>query len=263
MHYSQYIYLTYFIYKKREEEAFEYQNQKLFGIKYYKYFFTVSIYAIIMALLSLFGKFDDSSRVTDLYKKAPEHMEDYAQKLSLGMEQLNNLVTTEDEEQEFSSTILEETITSWQSKFDLKDGGFRGAPKFMMPNNLSFLLRYGFQHQQKEILDFVEFSLEKMAQGGIYDALGGGFSRYSVDERWHIPHFEKMLYDNAQLIELYSDAYAVFKNEKFKKVVEESLQFIQRELTAQQGYFFAALDADSLTEENLKKEGAFYTWKKE
>ena len=144
-------------------------------------------------------------------------MEDYAQKLSLGMEQLNNLVTTEDEEQEFSSTFLEETITSWQSKFDLKDGGFRGAPKFMMPNNLSLLLRYSFQHQQKEILDFVEFSLEKMAQGGIYDALGGGFSRYSVDERWHIPHFEKMLYDNAQLIELYSDAYAVFKNENFKK----------------------------------------------
>ena len=202
-------------------------------------------------------------QLTDLYKKAPEHMEDYAQKLSLGMEQLNNLVTTEDEEQEFSSTFLEETITSWQSKFDLKNGGFRGAPKFMMPNNLSFLLRYSFQLQQKEILDFVEFSLEKMAQGGIYDALGGGFSRYSVDERWHIPHFEKMLYDNAQLIELYSEAYAVFKNEKFKKVVEESLQFIQRELTAQQGYFFAALDADSLTEENLKKEGAFYTWKKE
>ncbi len=202
-------------------------------------------------------------QLTDLYKKAPEHMEDYAQKLSLGMEQLNNLVTTEDEEQEFSSTFLEETITSWQSKFDFKDGGFRGAPKFMMPNNLSFLLRYGFQHQQKEILDFVEFSLEKMAQGGIYDALGGGFSRYSVDERWHIPHFEKMLYDNAQLIELYSDAYAVFKNENFKKVVEESLQFIQRELTAQQGYFFAALDADSLTKKNLKKEGAFYTWKKE
>jgi len=202
-------------------------------------------------------------QLTDLYKKAPEHMEDYAQKLSLGMQELNSLVSSESEGQAFSSTFLEETITSWQSKFDLKNGGFRGAPKFMMPNNLSLLLRYSFQHQQKEILDFVEFSLEKMAQGGIYDTLGGGFSRYIVDERWHIPHFEKMLYDNAQLIELYSDAYAVFKNEKFKKVVEESLQFIQRELTAQQGYFFAALDADSLTEENLKKEGAFYTWKKE
>ena len=202
-------------------------------------------------------------QLTDLYKKAPEHMEDYAQKLSLGMQELNSLVSSESEGQAFSSTFLEETITSWQSKFDLKNGGFRGAPKFMMPNNLSLLLRYSFQHQQKEILDFVEFSLEKMAQGGIYDTLGGGFSRYSVDERWHIPHFEKMLYDNAQLIELYSDAYAVFKNEKFKKVVEESLQFIQRELTAQQGYFFAALDADSLTKKNLKKEGAFYTWKKE
>ena len=202
-------------------------------------------------------------QLTDLYKKAPEHMEDYAQKLSLGMQELNSLVSSESEGQAFSSTFLEETITSWQSKFDLKNGGFRGAPKFMMPNNLSLLLRYSFQHQQKEILDFVEFSLEKMAQGGIYDTLGGGFSRYIVDERWHIPHFEKMLYDNAQLIELYSEAYAVFKNEKFKKVVEESLQFIQRELTAQQGYFFAALDADSLTEENLKKEGAFYTWKKE
>lgn len=202
-------------------------------------------------------------QLKDLFQQSPEHMEEYAEKLAGGMKQLNRIVTEEVEEQEFTSSFLENVIQQWKARFDLENGGFKGAPKFMMPNNLSFLLRYGFQKKNKEVLDFVEFSLEKMAKGGIYDALGGGFSRYSVDERWHIPHFEKMLYDNAQLIELYAEAYSVYQNETFKNVVEESLQFIKRELTAPQGYFYAALDADSLNENNKKEEGAFYSWKKE
>ncbi|MAN27401.1 MULTISPECIES: thioredoxin domain-containing protein [Mesonia] len=202
-------------------------------------------------------------QLKDLFQQSPEHMEEYAEKLAAGMKQLNRLVVEEVEEQEFSSSFLEEAIHQWSTKFDLENGGFKGAPKFMMPNNLSLLLRYGFQLKNKEVQNFVEFSLEKMAKGGIYDAIGGGFSRYSVDERWHIPHFEKMLYDNAQLIELYTEAYSVYQNEIFKNVVEESIEFIERELTAPQGYFYAALDADSLNENNKKEEGAFYSWKKE
>ncbi|HIB36528.1 thioredoxin domain-containing protein [Mesonia sp.] len=202
-------------------------------------------------------------QLKDLFVKAPEHMIEYAEKLSKGMHQLNTLVATENENISFTSSFLSETVKNWQTKFDLENGGFKGAPKFMMPNNLSFLLRYGFQQNDRKILDFVESSLEKMAQGGIYDILGGGFSRYSVDERWHIPHFEKMLYDNAQLIELYSDAYTVFKNEAFKNIVEESIEFVQRELKAPEGYFYSSLDADSFTTNQAKEEGAFYVWKKE
>ena len=201
-------------------------------------------------------------QLKDLYIKAPEHMIDYAEKLSDGMHQINNLIDTDQDSSTFTSEYLKEVLNVWQTKFDLENGGFKGAPKFMMPNNLSFLLRYGFQLKEKQVLDFVENSLIKMAQGGIYDVLGGGFSRYSVDERWHIPHFEKMLYDNAQLIELYSDAYSIFKNELFKNVVKDSIAFIKRELTAPEGYFYSALDADSLDHDHKKKEGAFYVWTK-
>jgi uncharacterized protein YyaL (SSP411 family) len=202
-------------------------------------------------------------QLKDLFAKAPDQMEDYAEKLSAGIKQLNTLVKVNNEDHNFDKDFLNEKVKSWQQNFDWKNGGFKGAPKFMMPNSLSFLLEYGVLNKHQKILDFIELSLTKMAQGGIYDALGGGFSRYSVDEKWHVPHFEKMLYDNAQLIELYSNAYAVFKNEKFKKVVRKTINFIERELTAEQGYFYAALDADSLNTQQKKEEGAFYCWNKE
>lgn len=102
-----------------------------------------------------------------------------------------------------------------------------------------------------------------MAYGGIYDQIGGGFSRYSIDEDWHIPHFEKMLYDNAQLVSLYSKAYLNEKNELYKNVVYETLDFIKEELTAKNGAFYSSLDADSKNELGKKEEGTFYAWKLE
>ena len=94
------------------------------------------------------------------------------------------------------------------------------APKFMMPTNYEFLLRYGYQTKNKQLLDFVELTITRMAYGGLFDTIDGGFARYSVDMKWHIPHFEKMLYDNGQLVSLYSNAYKYYKNTLFKDVIQ-------------------------------------------
>lgn len=124
-------------------------------------------------------------------------------------------------------------------------------------------MKYSYQTNNKEIQKFVEVSLEKMAFGGVYDQVGGGFSRYSVDSKWHIPHFEKMLYDNAQLISLYSDAYKLTKNSLYKNVVYETISFLNSELKDSSGGYYSSLDADSKTDENVLEEGAFYVWTEE
>ena len=132
-----------------------------------------------------------------------------------------------------------------------------------MPNGLSFLLRYSIQNGDPKLQSYVETTLTKMAYGGIYDQVGGGFSRYSVDDRWHVPHFEKMLYDNAQLVSLYSEAFLITKNELYKEKVIESLEFIKRELMNSEGAFYSSIDADSRNESNELEEGTFYIWTKE
>src|SRR5690606_15277496 len=107
--------------------------------------------------------------------------------------------------------------------------------------------RYAYQNNHKALQEFVNLTLTQMAYGGLYDQVGGGFSRYSTDVNWHIPHFEKMLYDNAQLVSLYSDAYLNTKNPLYKDVVYETLNFVERELMAENGAFYSSLDADSNT----------------
>src|SRR5690606_16762938 len=120
---------------------------------------------------------------------------------------------------------LENLIEKWQFQFDLKEGGYQFAPKFPMPNNWEFLLAYSHLSNNKKIESHVHLTLYKMAQGGIFDQLEGGFARYATDIYWKVPHFEKMLYDNAQLISLYAKAHQKFGDKLFKQVAEKTINF--------------------------------------
>jgi len=194
-----------------------------------------------------------------IYQSNPEKMIEYAEKLKLGIDSLN-FSNTEITSEQLNQNCIEPLIEKWQKSFDLDFGGMARAPKFMMPNNYKFLLRYGHQENKQDILDFVNLTLTKMAFGGLFDTVDGGFSRYAVDMKWHVPHFEKMLYDNGQLVSLYADAYKLTKNPLYKEVIEKTLQFVSRELLNNENGFYSALDADSLDRNGHLEEGAFYVW---
>lgn len=199
--------------------------------------------------------------ISSLYEKNPEKAIAYAKKLTEGI-QKSELITLNKEETPFKLATINNYIETWNSYLDFNKGGQQTQLKFPMPTNLSFQLRYGIQNNDKKVNEYVNTTLKMMAYGGIYDQIGGGFSRYSTDKKWHVPHFEKMLYDNAQLVSLYAEAYLATKNNLYKEIVEETLSFIQHELTAANGAFYSSLDADSMTESNELEEGAFYRWTK-
>ena len=198
-------------------------------------------------------------QLAKLYEETPEKAIEYAERLTEGVRN-SDLVSLNQNQIEFSQADLERSVNEWTQNMDLDLGGRKGAPKFPMPNNYQFLMKYAVRSGDNEILDYVNTSLTKMAYGGIYDQIGGGFSRYSVDAKWHVPHFEKMLYDNGQLVSLYAEAYQATKNELYKKTVYHTLEFIERELTTKEGAFYSSLDADSINAEGKLEEGAFYVW---
>ena len=202
------------------------------------------------------------TQIADLYQKNPEKLREYAEKLTEGVQQ-SGLVILNKEKEQFNTKYLKKCVDNWDNYFDENLGGMNRAPKFPMPNNYHFLLRYAHQTKNKDLQKYVNTTLTKMAHGGIFDQVGGGFARYSVDKKWHIPHFEKMLYDNGQLVSLYADAYLANKNELYKETVYRTLAFVERELMHKNGGFYSSLDADSLDEKNKLEEGAFYVWKKE
>jgi len=159
------------------------------------------------------------------------------------------------ETSDFSLNELSAALKKVKDQFDTSRGGLRGAPKFPMPVLIRFLLNWSVLRKDDTIREFVFTTLDRMAAGGIFDQIGGGFARYSTDENWKIPHFEKMLYDNAQLITLYSQAFSITGNMRYKQVVYQTMQFIREAMTSPEGVFYSALDADS-----QREEGRYYVW---
>lgn len=193
--------------------------------------------------------------LAEFYKERKEEALQYASELTKGIKKLNTFTSNTSTEVPDKDAV-NQLLSDLQNSFDVEHGGFTWTPKFPMPSIWELYLQHQYFTKNTNTLQAVENTLNKMAQGGINDQIGGGFSRYSVDRFWKVPHFEKMLYDNAQLVSLYANAYRITANPVYAGVVNETISFLNRELKDAQGYYYSALDADS---EGI--EGKYYLWK--
>ena len=198
-------------------------------------------------------------KIAEVYSQSPEKIEETADQVKQGLNSINTerFKVTEESKSHFDFNRYQEIGENWSNYVDFRFGGFKRAPKFPFPVFWSFLLQYQHLANDKDALHATLNTLDQMIEGGIYDHLAGGFARYSVDEYWKVPHFEKMLYDNAQLIGLLAGAYKIAPQENYKKTLVQTIDFLDQELKASDQGYYSSLNADSEGEE-----GKFYVWTK-
>ncbi|KKN38394.1 hypothetical protein LCGC14_0753940 [marine sediment metagenome] len=197
------------------------------------------------------------TKISDLYNNDPKKAAEYSDMVTQGIADANVIEPAKNTDL-LTKETLQTSLDRWKQNWDTKEGGDKGTQKFMIPTNLNFLLDYALLSTDGNVKAHVKNTLDKMASGGIYDHIGGGFYRYSTDAKWKVPHFEKMLYDNAQVLTLYSKAYQVFKKPEYKEIVLETIGFLEREMIHSSGGYYAAINADS-----DGVEGKFYVWQLE
>ena len=196
-------------------------------------------------------------KIAEVYENKPETAEQTGEDLS---QSIRRMLVPDPGDEIPGPDILAKATGLFKQVYDPVNGGMKGAPKFPSNMNPRFLLRMYRKTGDHECLDMAMKTLDRMADGGIYDQVGGGFHRYSTDALWLVPHFEKMLYDNALLCQAYLEAYQISGKDKFRKISEEILTFALRDMRSPEGGFFSASDADSLNFSGEKEEGFFFTW---
>ncbi len=196
-------------------------------------------------------------RISERFKTDPLKVLESSKKIE---EIVQNNFNVEKDDQLPDFLTIKELIGFYKRSFDSAEGGMNRAPKFPSSLPMGLLMREYSKNKDPEILNMITLSLKKMAKGGMYDQVGGGFHRYSVDKTWLVPHFEKMLYDNALLVPIYLEVYQLTKDEFFKEVAIDILAYVEKEMMNEDGLFYSATDADSETYSGEKEEGFYFTW---